>query len=371
MEKRIAFCFLMALLIAQSIFAGSASAAGAFTDTRGHWAQKQIDELAGLGILKGNGKQPFYPDKPISRGEAIAMLNRVFESVYGPVAKPVRKNNLDYRYPLRWEIEQLLTNMRTMLQIETGIYGDYDPGDRMLYYLYIANSGLLIKKPEKENPDWWLSAASLQRPLSREEASMILFHMMTPQKFRTANIKPEDAKNYFTSYYEWKQESYYRDTFSPYATAIREFNLFSATSNFEPGKTMKRAEYAVVLKRLRDYFKHDATGQYNGTADRQQKMAKVYLSAASLAYETNNQAMLSKYFTSSALKSLSKMAQVPKHTDHTEITVREDESNSQNLWLIGQYKDSLNGTYQIEYRLELDPTSVYGRRITGAVYTQK
>lgn len=371
MIKRILFCILMALLVTQSGFAAGATAAGGFADTRGHWAQQEIDYLAKLGILKGNGKQPFYPDKPISRGEALAMLNRVFESVYGPVAKPARKNNLDYRYPLRWEIEQLLTNMRAMLQIETGLVGDYDPGDRMLYYLFLADSGQLIKEPEKENPDWWLSDYSLKKPLSREEASLLLFHVLAPQKFRVANIKPEDAGAYFTSYYSWKQDSYYHDTHSPYATAIREFNLFSSVRMFGPAETLTRAQYAIVLKRLHDFLQKDATIQFGHTGARQQKIATVYLRAASLAYEAKNKARLSAYFSPSVLKNLSKQPFVPKHAEHVGITVRVDDSDSRKLWVTGRYMDAANGAYQIEYLFEPDESSVFGREITAMVYTPK
>ncbi|MED4755340.1 S-layer homology domain-containing protein [Brevibacillus choshinensis] len=367
MTKRIIAGFLMAMLLVQSMFTGSANAANAFNDISGHWAQKSINELASLGIVKGNTKKLFYPESPISRGEALAMLNRVFDYVYGPVAKPVRKENIDYRYQPRWEIEQLLTNMNTMLQIETGVIGEYDPGDRMLYYLFLSDSGKLIKKPEKQNPEWWLSSSALQRPLSREEASVIFFHMLTPQIFRTANIKPQDAASYFTSYYEWKQESYYRDTYSPYATAIREFNLFTSPTTFNPDKKMTRAEYAVVLKRLLDYYKKQAVLQFQAKGVPQQKISTAFLRAANLAFETKNQAKLLKYYTPAALTSMGKLGLVPLHTDLTGLTVKVDETDGKKLWLIAQYKVGLHGSYQIEYRLDPDPTSTYGRKIAAVV----
>lgn len=370
MMKRIAVGILMAMLLVQTIFSGSASAADAFTDISGHWAQQSVNELARLGIVKGKGSGKFYPESPISRGEALAMLNRVFEHVYGAVAKPVRKPNIDYRYQPRWEIEQLLTNMNAMLQIETGISGDYDPGDRMLYYLYLADRGQLIKKPEKENPDWWLSALALQQPMSREEASVALFHLLTPQIYRTANIRPQDAASFFTSYYEWKQESYYRDTYSPYATAIREFNLFASPTTFNPDKKMTRAECAVVLKRLLDYYQKQAPLQFAAKGAPQQKIATAFLRAANLAYETKNQAKLLKYYTPAALTSMGKLQRVPLHSELASLAIKEDEADSKKLWLIAQYKVGLNGGYQVEYRLDPDPASTYGRKI-AAVVAQK
>ena len=372
--KRILFCFLMALFAAQSTFSGSVQAAESFSDTNGHWAENEIKELAELGILRGDGTKRFYPDYPISRGEAIAMLNRVFESVYGPIAKPERKLNIDYRYPLRWEIEQLLTNVRAMYQIETQYTSDYDPGDRMLYYLHVAESGQLMKKPQKENHDWWLHTEAFQRALTREEASMILFHLLSPQKFRGIDIKPGDAKSYFNSFYEWKQDSYYRDTFSPYATAIREFGLFSNPLEFQPYQVMTRAQYAVVLKRLLDYYKRDAAAQFKASIQRQKNVATVYLRAATLACEVKDEARMNAFFSGDALRKLESFPFVPKHFEHRNIAAKLDADNSKNLLVTGTYRDNANGTYQIEYIFSPDPEqpdNPFGYRITAVQYTQK
>ncbi|GED68927.1 hypothetical protein BRE01_26290 [Brevibacillus reuszeri] len=371
MMKRVVVCFLMALLLVQSAFTGNASAAVMFTDTRGHWAEQQINELAELGILKGRGYIPFHPNKPVTRGEALALMNRVFETVYGRVEKTERKLNLDSRYLLRQEAEQLLTNMRTMLQNETGLVSKFDPGDRMLYYLYLADNYQLMKKQEKENYDWWMSSEALQHSLSREEASLLLFHLMMPQKFRTANIKPQDAPAYFTSFYEWKQDSFYRDTYSPYALAIREFNFFLAEKNFEPQRVMTRAEFAVVMKRLYDYFVRDASGQFKATVNNKQRIAKVYLRAASLAYEANDQAKLSTLFTPEALKVLNGLPHRPAFTNHGNLTVKIDENNKLKLWVTGQYQDTKNGKYQLEYLFEPDNSNAYGQKITNIIYTEK
>lgn len=370
MMKRVAIVFVTALLLVQGIFAGKAGAASSFTDIKGHWAQQQISELASLGIIKDNGKHLFYPQSPITRGEALAMLNRVFEHVYGPVAKPLRKNNLDYRYPSRWEIEQLLTNMKAMLQIETGVPIDYDPGDRMLYYLHIAESGQLIKKPEKENPDWWLSSQALQREMTREEATMVLFHLLTPQIYRTANIKPQDAPAFFTSYYEWKQESYYRDTYSPYATAIREFHLFSSQTTLQPDKLMTRAEYAVVLKRLLDYYSKQVGLQFTGKAEQSQKVATAFIRAANLAGEKKDKAKMLYYYTQGAVASMGKLPRTPLTDDLVSVTTKVDETDNRKLWAIAEYKTGLNSGYRIEYRMDPDATTPFGRKIAAVIYSQ-
>lgn len=373
MVKRFAIVFILVLLVVQSVFSGSANAAapGMYTDIQGHWASEQIDKMADLGIVKRKGYQPFYPNKPITRGEALAMLNRVFETVYGPIEKPERKPNLDHRYLLRGEVDQLLSNLKTMMKIETDDLSKFDPGDRMLYYLYLAETGHLMKKQEKENPDWWMSSAGMQWPLTREEASLILFHMMAPQKFRTANIKPQDTVSFFNSYYEWKRDRFYRDTYSPYPLAIREFNLFLTDKTFSPNKILTRAEYIVVMDRLIDYYRMDVASQFRGSPANQKHIAQVYLRAANLAYETKNQKQLSALFTDDALKSMAKLEQVPTYNGPVKVSVKADENNSKALWVIAHYVDPKNGDFQIEYRLEEDTSNAYGRKITTLIYSEK
>lgn len=371
MHKRLLICFLMVMLVAQGIFSGSSQAAGFYTDVRGHWAEQEIEELANLGIVKREGAQPFYPDRPITRGEALVMLNRAFESVYGPLARPERKKNIDHRYPLHGEVEQLLANVRAMYQIETRNASDFDPGDRMLYYLHVAESGQLMRKPQKENPDWWLPAHAFQRALTREEASMLLFHVLSPQKYRGIDIRPEDAKAYFNSFYEWKQPSNYRDTFSPYATAIREFGLFANPQEFYPYEVMTRAQYATVLTRLLEYYKRDAAAQFKGNNERLKNIATIYLRAASLAQENKDEARLATYFSDSALEKLSSFPFVPKHTEHQSISVRQDDGIDKNLIVTGTYRDNANGTYQIEYVFSADAKQVFGRKITNVNYKQR
>lgn len=54
-----------------------------FTDTSGHWAEKQIEEMAKLGIIKGYEDGSFKPDKAVTRAEVAAMLCRAINVVRG------------------------------------------------------------------------------------------------------------------------------------------------------------------------------------------------------------------------------------------------------------------------------------------------
>lgn len=65
----------MALTIIVSFFGTSALAA---PDTRGHWAEKEINEWVEQGLIGGYKDGSFKPDASISRAEFIALVNRAF-----------------------------------------------------------------------------------------------------------------------------------------------------------------------------------------------------------------------------------------------------------------------------------------------------
>lgn len=47
-----------------------------FKDIRGHWAEKEIEDLAEQGIIKGVTEEEFMPDRSISRAEFTALIVR-------------------------------------------------------------------------------------------------------------------------------------------------------------------------------------------------------------------------------------------------------------------------------------------------------
>ena len=48
------------------------------TDINGHWAQSQIENLVGQGVISGNPDGTFKPDSSVTRAEFIVMINRAF-----------------------------------------------------------------------------------------------------------------------------------------------------------------------------------------------------------------------------------------------------------------------------------------------------
>ncbi|MEJ8545777.1 S-layer homology domain-containing protein [Brevibacillus borstelensis] len=370
MLKRYLAWIVMFSLFIQCCFAAGASAApGYYEDIQGHWAQKEIEELSALNIYRV--KYGFFnPDSPIARGEALALLNRVLEGVYGPLGTAKRNTHLDHRYLLKQETEQLLANMRVMLDVQTGFVNSFDPGESMLFYLHLSErSGM--KQPQLSNINWWLSADYMQKPLTREEASMILFHVLAPYKLRMTTLKLDEVSPYYTSYYLWKRETKYEDTASPYATAVAEFNLFNAESHFEPKKQMTRAQFAVILKRLHDYFKSDAPQQFKETQTRQKNIINLFLTSANQAYVQNDQSRIQQFFGKDAQDSLQEIAPLPLHDYSGSLAVRKDDSNPKRLWATGSYHHQLTGNYQVEYTLEQDESSLYGWKVVRMDYKQK
>jgi len=75
----------------------SASVADApmFTDTAGHWAQREIDAAAGAGILVGVGGGRFEPDLPITREQMAVLLDRLLGSVAGGASTSANFSDID------------------------------------------------------------------------------------------------------------------------------------------------------------------------------------------------------------------------------------------------------------------------------------
>jgi len=78
LKKMTAFILTSALIV--GVFKFSAQAAS-FSDTGGHWAEKAIEQLVGLGVLSGRGDaaNTFDPNGSVTRAEFCVILNRAFK----------------------------------------------------------------------------------------------------------------------------------------------------------------------------------------------------------------------------------------------------------------------------------------------------
>ncbi|WP_240647476.1 beta-lactamase family protein [Paenibacillus nanensis] len=64
----------------------TASEQSAFVDLEGHEAARYVQIAHDLGVVMGNGKGKFYPDRPITRQEAAVMVYRLISAQYPPEA---------------------------------------------------------------------------------------------------------------------------------------------------------------------------------------------------------------------------------------------------------------------------------------------
>ena len=54
-----------------------------FVDTKGHFAEKDIEELFKMGIVNGRSEGQFAPNEPVTRGEVAAVARRVVRYITG------------------------------------------------------------------------------------------------------------------------------------------------------------------------------------------------------------------------------------------------------------------------------------------------
>lgn len=54
-----------------------------FTDTKGHFAEKVIDELAEMGVVNGKGNGQFAPNESVTRAEAAIMIRNAIRYITG------------------------------------------------------------------------------------------------------------------------------------------------------------------------------------------------------------------------------------------------------------------------------------------------
>ncbi|MCR8983194.1 S-layer homology domain-containing protein [Brevibacillus laterosporus] len=345
--------------------------ASTFTDIDEHWARSYIQFLAERGIVKGK-YIPFRPNAPISRGEAIALLNRVTQYSYGVVASPAEAAKVDKRYPLVQEIKQAVGTMNVMLYADQKAYTRFNPGDNALYLLHLS----AVKKPLKIGrileSDWWLSSEHLQAPLNREEASMLLFHTILPNIRYDLHIEPAKLQEGLNGYYQATVSNAYQDTQSLYATGIKGYKLLEDHSGlFQPTQIMTRAQFAVILQRLLIANEQQKQKQWSGPVQEKTRISNLMLTAATYAYLSKNEQLMTSYFSKDALHTIEKLRPLPLHDIMGSYQVID--SNDNTIKAQGAYFSSMTGNYKVEYEMikSEQSSNPYGWVITKITHIQK
>ncbi|MGC5324392.1 S-layer homology domain-containing protein [Brevibacillus sp. SYSU BS000544] len=371
LRKLLVFFFVFALLVpTASVGASTTTAAPVFKDLQGHWAKEYVDYLSALGVYNGY-KNEFQPNALVSRGEALVLINRVFTATFGNYADPLATNRIDGKHWSAAEAKQLFGNLNSMFYTNQRMYIKYNPAENLLYYLHLSANGKKMKNTEKTWHTWSVTGPQLNQPLSREEASAVFFHVLSPYIAHSFNVKPWDVEARFDSFYAWKQPTKYTDTISPYATALQEYAIYTPNEKvLEPAKKMTRAEFAVTLKRLHDVYLRKIT--------QQTKIDKLnfFLTAATYAYKKNSPTA-ANYFQQDALNNLQDAAtklgvqKVFLH-DYKGVLTISDEHTTE-FKVRGEYNENSLGLYDVVYYIKYNDNSknLYGWEIFQIEYTKK
>lgn len=353
MYKRIAIVFSALMVFCVQLLVPQASAAS-YRDLNGHWAKEYAEGLADLGIYSSTSGY-FYPDQPISRGEAIVLLNRVIEKTYGQFSDPAETVSLDFRYPLAAEIKQAVGNIDKLFYVEQRQFVNFSPGSTMLYFLHLSATKGTMLNAGKQNTEWWLSSSHLQQPLNREEASMLIFHALSNRITADMDVMPQDVVARYQDFYTWKVPSLYLDTKASYPTLIKEYRIFEGKDGyFDPKGKVTRGQYAVVLKRLYDFLDLNKKNQFMGSPAQKIQIGNLLLTAASYNYEKQDQTAMKQYFTEKALEVLEEIYPSPLHTYDGTLKLSTEDRPADEIYLIGTYQSQLIGKYQVEYLLKKD-----------------
>lgn len=76
--KRLISIMAVALVVFALISVNGVFAASGFSDVKGHWAEKDIEELVNRDIVNGHPNGQFKPDDSVTRAEFVVMISKAF-----------------------------------------------------------------------------------------------------------------------------------------------------------------------------------------------------------------------------------------------------------------------------------------------------
>ena len=198
-----------------------------FTDMRGHWAQEDVEYLAGLGIVNGTSATTFSPARQMTACEALLFCSRTTGVSAGDKARIAASwaEELGQILPQSvygWAAEEMA------VCLETGIISTQE-------LEAMCTSGALLKAITRENLSMYLVRAMQLEPVAKNLTSYSMSYTDT-------NAIAEVLK--------------------PYAYLLSTYGIIQGNSQnqFMPKGYLTRAEMATMLRRAIDFT--DAQGIY-------------------------------------------------------------------------------------------------------------
>lgn len=108
MKKLVGYLVLAAFLLFPTGIASAKLFSGTFVDTRGHWAESEIEAAYKQGLMQGTGVNEFgfkifMPEEKVNRFQLAAVLERAFDLDYGNMRFVKQPTASDYYYDLEEE----------------------------------------------------------------------------------------------------------------------------------------------------------------------------------------------------------------------------------------------------------------------------
>lgn len=105
MKKYVACLLITVFMLFSSGIADAKLLEGTFIDTRGHWAESEIEAAYSQGLMQGTGTDQsgfkiFSPDDNVNRFQLAAVMDRVFDFDYGTIRFIKEPVASDYYYDL-------------------------------------------------------------------------------------------------------------------------------------------------------------------------------------------------------------------------------------------------------------------------------
>jgi len=231
MKKKLISIVLLVLIILSTF--NTAFAFVFFYDTYGHWAEDSIMWGSSLGLFNGYEDGTFRPDDNISRGEYMAILNRVAKK-QGFISQDKVEGSLDYNSEDSLNYSDLDENFWGYEDIKDIVsYIDERKKEINIYDIFLGDKF----EPNKD--------------ITREEAVLLTYFFISPA-IEDKSIKFSDIDDnylYKTQIYELTNNG-----------IIEGYS----DSTFRPKDEIKRAEAATIIRRLYDNMEYSKTIYLSG-----------------------------------------------------------------------------------------------------------